>query len=1004
MTTTRTTTRTAADRAARGERRGRPRPQTPPAAAFLARVAEPVRERLGASVPLAEFLRSAGPLSLAERMLLVDQALVLLEQNYVHLPLKTAMHAVNPLQRLRLLRIRLERQTRATADPEWQFHAEMSQIFHSLRDLHTNYLLPQPYAGAVAYLPFLIEEYTGDEGEPRYLVSHVVQGFGEEGFGPGVEVTHWCGIPIDRAVELNAARFAGSNAAARHSRGLQSLTVRPLVIHVPPDEDWVSLGYRGTDGAARELRHEWLVTENLPPFVADADAVGPAGATQGVDLEADAAGRAKALLFAPQVVATMDAQPGTAAPARPSRGAPAAGAGEPAGEVPTSMPQVFRARAVQTAAGVFGHIRIFTFSVDDPAGFVTEFVRLIGLLPQTGLIVDVRDNGGGHISAAEFTLQALTPRRIQPEPVQFITTPLNLRICRRFADPDGPIDLGPWLPSLDQAREIGATFSGAFPITPAEGANELGQQYHGPVVLITNARCYFATDIFAAGFADHRVGPVLGVDETTGAGGANVWTHGLLKNLLDGPPADPESPYRALPKGANMRVAIRRTLRVGDASGTPVEDLGVTPDVIHRMTRRDLLEGNLDLLDRAGALLAALPVRSLTVAADLDAGRLSLDVAASGLERAVVVLDGQPHTSADLSTGVATVVVDGVPGTRVVRVEGWAAGELVAARTVPLPGRPGVVAGSRARSGAALGPFAAPDDATVVYVHGAGNKPPAGQLKLGWDRDLFGRDMGGRTVMAYYADLLHDRPGAIAEDSCSRGALAGLIADADAGQGSAARAAATQDLLRGLTPRGRHLALRLAMAMSTQVNLRAPGPEEMVTGVLPLPAGLRRLLLRRLLKRLIPDADAYFFTEAREPIRQRLREALDAVPGPLVVVAHSLGTVVAYDVLSEPRLTARPVRLLVTLGCPLGYTEVQDVVTKPLRVPAEVQRWANFADPLDVIALDTGLADDFAGLGRIVDTRVDNSSANNHAPCGYLSTSAVRAVVTAALPVRAAVG
>ena len=79
-------------------------------------------------------------------------------------------------------------------------------------------------------------------------------------------------------------------------------------------------------------------------------------------------------------------------------------------------------------------------------------------------------------------------------------------------------------------------------------------------------------------------------------------------------------------------------------------------------------------------------------------------------------------------------------------------------------------------------------------------------------------------------------------------------------------------------------------------------------------------------------------------------------------------------------------------------------MTKPLRVPAEVQRWANFADPLDVIALDTGLADDFAGLGRIVDTRVDNPSANNHAPCGYLSASAVRAVVSAALPVQAAVG
>ena len=94
----------------------------------------------------------------------------------------------------------------------------------------------------------------------------MVQGLSAPGFGPGAEVTHWSGIPVDRAVDLNAARFAGSNAAARHSRGVQSLTVRPLVIHQPPDEEWVTISYVGTDGAEHELRQPWLVTENLPPL------------------------------------------------------------------------------------------------------------------------------------------------------------------------------------------------------------------------------------------------------------------------------------------------------------------------------------------------------------------------------------------------------------------------------------------------------------------------------------------------------------------------------------------------------------------------------------------------------------------------------------------------------------------------------------------------------------------------------------------------------------------
>jgi hypothetical protein len=117
----------------------------------------------------------------------------------------------------------------------------------------------------------------------------------------------------------------------------------------------------------------------------------------------------------------------------------------------------------------------------------------------------------------------------------------------------------------------------------------------------------------------------------------------------------------------------------------------------------------------------------------------------------------------------------------------------------------------------------------------------------------------------------------------------------------------------------------------------------------------------------------------------------------VVVVGHSLGTVIAYDVLSEAEFAASVVPLLVTLGSPLGYTEIQDVVTRPLRLPTPVQVWANFADPLDLVALDTSLADEFQGAPRIIDALVDNPSPNNHAACGYLRASRVRSTVTAAV-------
>ncbi|WP_448619136.1 S41 family peptidase [Geodermatophilus sp. URMC 65] len=233
--------------------------------------------------------------------------------------------------------------------------------------------------------------------------------------------------------------------------------------------------------------------------------------------------------------------------------------------------------------------------------------------------------------------------------------------------------------------ETGSVFSSAFPITPVEGANRRGQQYCGPVVLVTDARCYSATDIFAAGFQDHGIGPVLGVDDNTGAGGANVWTHRLLKQLLELPAANPESPYKALPNGAAMRVSMRRTLRVGELAGTPVEDLGVVPDRRHELTRRDVLEDNVDLLDAAAALLEQMPKRTLRLTSSVDGGgTLTLQVTTAGIQRLDVYVDGRPRASTDVADGASTVTVTGVAGADVVRVEGHAGGKLVAARTQQL--------------------------------------------------------------------------------------------------------------------------------------------------------------------------------------------------------------------------------------------------------------------------------------------------------------------------------
>ena len=124
------------------------------------------------------------------------------------------MHGVDPVQKLRLIEHRLNESTTATMGSEYDFHREMIKVFTSVRDLHTNYLLPAPFADKIAYLPFDIEEYF-DQGQPHYIATHMMQGFSHAHFKSGVEVKTLNGVPIRRAVDISADEHAGSNLAAR---------------------------------------------------------------------------------------------------------------------------------------------------------------------------------------------------------------------------------------------------------------------------------------------------------------------------------------------------------------------------------------------------------------------------------------------------------------------------------------------------------------------------------------------------------------------------------------------------------------------------------------------------------------------------------------------------------------------------------------------------------------------------------------------------------------------
>jgi len=317
---------------------------------------------------------------------------------------------------------------------------------------------------------------------------------------------------------------------------------------------------------------------------------------------------------------------------------------------------------------------------------------------------------------------------------------------------------------------------------------------------------------------------------------------------------------------------------------------------------------------------------------------------------------------------------------------------------------------------------------TLVYVHGAGAQKPAKDLKQELDLILFGHDLASSRV-AYYADIRWP----------PAGAMAGLPAPEPAASRKAARANAVRAAEdRQVSPKAAANAIvSAALASPAPGPLAAQGRRAVAGGVpaaaMPERAGAAKLveqlyrradriatrsavgsggptaglsfpdrIFRRVVGFFASDVIDYLFGPFREPMRARVRQSLLGGPPPTVIVAHSLGTIILYDVLSEPAFAGFDVRLLVTAGCPLGIGNVQsrlrDGAGRPNPVPMAVKAWSNFADRFDPVALDPTLRNEFAPPKDFArDETVNNPAGNNHDLTGYLSVGIVRSTIVTAV-------
>ncbi|MFC2254452.1 hypothetical protein ACETRX_32860 [Labrys portucalensis] len=135
----------------------------------------------------------------------------------------------------------------------------------------------------------------------------------------------------------------------------------------------------------------------------------------------------------------------------------------------------------------------------------------------------------------------------------------------------------------------------------------------------------------------------------------------------------------------------------------------------------------------------------------------------------------------------------------------------------------------------------------------------------------------------------------------------------------------------------------------------------------------------------------------REFTRNEVRRLM--TPDTRVLIGHSLGSVVAYDIAREQ---TNPLPLLLTLGSPLGLKQIiyDRLDPQPPTFPAKVHRWVNVADREDYVASTLNLEPLFSPMptGAIFDNveSVDNGN-EPHALRRYLTKKVVGSAILQAM-------
>ncbi len=253
----------------------------------------------------------------------------------------------------------------------------------------------------------------------------------------------------------------------------------------------------------------------------------------------------------------------------------------------------------------------------------------------SGIIFDVRGNGGGYGSYAQLLANLFTHTFVKNMLVKPLVSEMNRNTfynleMSRFISRKGTAD--PLAsPVLDTVTLMDKFITGKFTkesvakreVLLAEfdrydgDENDALPSYYSketteilqpvltdkPIAVLMNSNCYSACDVFTSIFKDYKIARIYGENIQTGGGGANVieWNDFLEPVIIDdkGTRSSMIPNAKPLPKGSEIRFAWNKIKRPNNTKYEQyIEGIGVIADYVYKPTEEDAFNNSNRILNK----------------------------------------------------------------------------------------------------------------------------------------------------------------------------------------------------------------------------------------------------------------------------------------------------------------------------------------------------------------------------------------------------------------------